>query len=144
MGQSHTLGGVGDQISRHQGILHSHMAHGDTVADRDGRKYHRDAPRLGNTHLYGVDNLIQVHMSRHDLIVGTHDSHHGFLHLFLGKSKGVKQAAVRRLLHAAFYIVTSHLSLLLFSFFLFPAPHGNIPCRAMFLFHIVSLDRCIF
>ena len=49
MGHGHTLGGVGNQVTGYQGILHAHMAHGDAVADCNGRKYNGSTATHGDS-----------------------------------------------------------------------------------------------
>ena len=113
MSHSHTLGGIGNQVTGYQGVFHAHMPHGDAVADCDSRKYNRSTAAHGNAKLYGFYDFIQVHMSRYDLIIGTHDADQRLLHLFFCQAQRVKQTAVGRLLHTLFYCVTSHLFVLL-------------------------------
>ena len=111
MCQCHTLRRIRDQISRYQGIFHAGMSHSNTVTDCNCRKYHRYAACLCNAHLYGIYNLIQIHVPRYNLIVRTYNTDQGFIHFFLCKSQRIKQGTVGRLLHPFFYIITSHLSL---------------------------------
>ena len=74
MSHCHTLGGICDQISRHQRVLHSHMSHCNTITYCDCREHDRNASCHCHTLLNGVYNLIQVHMSRYNLIVGAHNT----------------------------------------------------------------------
>ena len=74
MCHSHTLGGVSDQVTGYQGVFHSHMAHGNTIAYCNSREYDRGTACHSNTLLYCVYDLVQVHVSRHDLIVGAYDA----------------------------------------------------------------------
>ena len=108
MGDGHALRGVCDQVSCHQGIFHPHMTHGNSVTDCDGGKNHRHAAGLSHPQLHCVHNLIQVHMSGHDLVVGAHDTNHGLFHLLGRKSQRVKQASRRSLLHSCSCIITCH------------------------------------
>ena len=108
MCQRHALCGVGDQIPRDEGILHADVPHCDAVADCDRRKYHRYAARLRHAELYGIDDLIQIHMAGHDLVIGTYDPDHWLAHFFLCKSQCIEQASVWSLLHPFFHIITSH------------------------------------
>ena len=108
MGQSHTLRGIRNQIPRDKRVFHPHMAHGDSVTDRYGAKNHRHAARLGYSKLYSLHNFIKIHMSRHNLIVGAYNAHHGLFHFLPGKSKGIEQASVGSLLHTALNMITSH------------------------------------
>ena len=110
MCKRHTFRGIGNQITRYQRILHADVSHRNSVADRDRREYHRHAACLRNAKLYRVDNLIQIHMTGNNLVVGAHNADHRLVHLLLGKSQRVKQTSVRCLLHPLFYIITLHLS----------------------------------
>ena len=112
--QCHTLGGIRDQVPGHQGILHAHVAHGDAVADRDGREHHRGAARHGHAQLHRFHDLIQVHVSGYNFIIRTHNAHHGLFHLFRRHAEGVEQGPVGRLLHTCFHCITFHLFLLLY------------------------------
>ena len=107
----HTLGRICDQVSCYKGILHSDMSHGNTVADSDCREHHRCSACFSHAKLHGLCDLIQVHMSGYDLVVGTNDTDQWFLHFFFCHSKGVEQASVWCLLHAYFNIITLHFCL---------------------------------
>ena len=74
MCQCHTLGGVSNQITGYQGVFHSNMSHGNTVTHCNGREYDRSSACHGYTLLYCIYNLVQMHMTRYDLIVGTYDT----------------------------------------------------------------------
>ena len=108
MGQRHTLRGIRNQIPGHQGILHADMSHGNTVADSNGREHHRGAAGHGNAQLHGIHNLIQVHMARNYLIIGTNNTHQRLSHLFLCHTKSIKQGPVGRLLHTCLNCITFH------------------------------------
>ena len=103
MGLRQTFCGIRNQISRYQGILHADVAHGDSITDGDSRNHDRGSSRHGNSHLNGLNDLIQIHMARYNLIIGTDDTDERTLHLFFRHSEGIEQGAVRRLLHALFY-----------------------------------------
>ena len=89
------------------------MSHGNTVTDCNRGKYHRRPSGHGHSQLYSFHDLIQIHMARHNLIIGAYDANHGLFHLFFRHSKGIEQGAVRRLLHTCLYCITSHMSDLL-------------------------------
>ena len=88
------------------------MSHGNTIAHRNRRKYHRNTACLCHAKLYGVNDLVKIHMAWNDLVVRTYDTDHRFCHLFFRESKCIKQTSVRRLLYAGFNIVASHILLL--------------------------------
>ena len=98
----HAFRTVRDQISGDKGILHANMSHGNPVTYRDGRKYHRRTACHGHPHLHRLHDLIQVHMPRNDLIIGTDNTDQRALPLFLCITKCIKQASVRRLLYPFF------------------------------------------
>ena len=108
MSNGHTLGRIRNQITGYKGILHSHMAHGNAVTNRNGREYHRHTACFCNTKFYGIYYLINIHMARNDLIIGRYDSYHWFFHFICGKSQSVKQASCRSLLHTATCVITDH------------------------------------
>ena len=110
MGHRHTFRAVTDQISRHQRIFHADVAHGYAVTDCNRRKHNGGSSRHRHSQLYGFHDFVQVHMSRNDLIIGTHDPDQGALPLFLRDAQCIEQASVRRLLYPCFYRITSHRS----------------------------------
>ncbi len=112
MGLGKTLGGVRDQVSRDEGVLHADMAHRNAVADRDGRDHDGHAARLGDAELDGLGDLVQVHVAGDDLIIGTDDADERLCHLLPGESKGIEQTSVGRLLDALLDVITEHIFLL--------------------------------
>ena len=74
MRDCHALRGIADQITGNQRILHSDVAHGDTITDRNRREHHRHSASLGNAHLHRLSNLVQVHVARNDFVVGADDT----------------------------------------------------------------------
>ncbi len=108
MGKSHTFRRIRYQIPCYKRILHSDVAHGDSVADSDRRKYNRCSSRHGNTHFDRVNDLIDIHMSRNNFIIRTYNTDKRSVHLFLGKSESMKQGSVGRLSTALFYRITFH------------------------------------
>ena len=77
----HRLCRIRDQIPRYQRILHTEMSHGNPVAYGNGREYDRRTARHGYSLLYCIDDLVQVHVSRNDLIIGAYDPNQRTLHL---------------------------------------------------------------
>ncbi len=104
----HRLGGVRDQVARHERILHALVSHGDTVADGDRGKYDGVAARHRHARLDGVDDLVDVHVTGHDLIVGADNADQRLLKLLLGHTERPKQGTLRRTLDGGSYCVTSH------------------------------------
>ena len=104
----HSLCRIGDQVAGDQRIFHSDMPHGNPVAYGDGRKYDRRSSCHGDSHLHCLYDLIQVHVSRNDLIIRADNSHQRAVHLFFRQSQRVEQRTVRGLLHPLGNCVTSH------------------------------------
>ena len=108
MRQRHALGGICDQITGHQGILHALVSHGDAVTDCDRRENHRCTASHGNAHLNGIDDLVDVHVSRYDLVVGGDNADQRTLHLFLGHSQCVEQGTLGCFVHTLTVKITAH------------------------------------
>ena len=94
VGLCHALGGIRDQITGDQRIFHSDMAHGDTVAHRDGGEHDGHTACHGDTHLDSLGDLVQVHVAGNDLIIGTDDTDHGTSSLFLCIAESIEQTPV--------------------------------------------------
>ena len=91
----HTLCGIRDEVACDQGVFHTDMTHGDTVADSDRGEHDGHAACHGNAELDCLGDLVQVHVAGNDLVVGTDDTDHRALSLLFGVAEGVKQASVR-------------------------------------------------
>ena len=115
VGQNHGLGGVRDQVTGHQGILHADVAHGDAIAHGDGGEHDGRAAGGADAVLYRLGDLVQVHMAGDDFIIGAHHAHQGAFQLLVGIAQGVQQALVGRALHAVFDLVGNHGCFLLIS-----------------------------
>ena len=94
VGLCHALGGIRDQVTGDQRILHSDMAHGDTVADCDRGEHDGHTACHGDTHLDSLGDLVQVHVAGNDLIIGTDDTDHGTSSLFLCVAESIEQTPV--------------------------------------------------
>ena len=101
VGTEHGLGGVSDQVTGDEGVLHALMAHGDAVADGNGGEDDGGAAGHGDAQLNGVNDLIQIDVAGNDLVIGADNGDEGALLFFLGQAKGVVKAAVGRILCAA-------------------------------------------
>ena len=84
------------------------MSHGDAVTDCDRRENHRCTASHGNAHLNGIDDLVDVHVSRYDLVVGGDDADQRTLHLFLGHSQCVEQGTLGCFVHTLTVKITAH------------------------------------
>ena len=65
------------------------MSHGDSVTDSNRGEYNRCSSCHSDAHFYRLHDLIQIHMSWHDLIVGAYNSYKWPFHLFLCNPKRV-------------------------------------------------------
>ena len=90
------------------------MTHGDTVADSDRGEHDGHAACHGNAELDCLGDLVQVHMTGDDLVVGTDDADHGALSLLFSVAEGVKQASVRGSRDTFFDRITFHNNILSF------------------------------
>ena len=108
MGQGHGLGGVGDEIPGDQGVFHADVAHGDAVAHGDGREHDGGAPRHADARLHRLYNLVQIHVTGDDLVLGGHNADEGAVQLLLGVPQRIEQGAVGGPLHAFGHVVASH------------------------------------
>ena len=70
------------------------MAHGNAIANTDGRNQHRGAARHADACLDGIGQLIQVHMAGNDLTVSRNHADQRAFQLFRGVAQGIEQAAV--------------------------------------------------
>ena len=66
----HVFDAVGDQLARGQAVEHAVMAHGDAVIDRDGVELFRNAAGLLDLACHQLAEILQVHVSRHELREG--------------------------------------------------------------------------
>ena len=111
VGHKHGLHTVADQLAGGEGVLHADMAHGNAIANTDGRNQHRGAARHADACLDGIGQLIQVHMAGNDLTVSRNHADQRAFQLFRGVAQGIEQAAVWGALRAFFNVITSHIFL---------------------------------
>ena len=90
MGERHCLGRVSDEITGNKGVFHTHVSHGDAVANRNCGKYYGSTACHRHAELYGIYDLIEIHVSGDDLVIGADDTDQGAFLFFLGESQGVK------------------------------------------------------
>ena len=95
MGADHCLGGVGDDVAGNQRVLHAGVSHSDAVTDRNRREHDRSSSGHGDAEFYRLDDFVEVHVSRHNLIVGADDTDYRARQLLFGKSERVVQTPVR-------------------------------------------------
>ena len=108
VGNGHALGGVGNQVTGDQRIPHADMAHGNTVTDGNGGKFNGRAAGHTNAGLDRLGDLVQIHMSGDDLVMGTDNTHQRAVRLLLGIAQSGKQGAVGGPLHALGHVIRTH------------------------------------
>ncbi len=84
------------------------MTHRDTVADRDSGEYDRVAACHCDACLDSLNDLVYVHMSGYDLVVGADDTDHRLLHFLVGHAERVEERALGCAGNALGNSVTSH------------------------------------
>jgi hypothetical protein len=85
------------------------MAHSNTVADRYGIKFECGPPRLANSALDNLTNLVQVNVPRHYLTEAVGNTDEWFVYVLVAQAAGAEQAPVWRTLKAFFDCVTPHI-----------------------------------
>ena len=85
---------VRNQFAAGEGVLHAFVAHGDAVADADGRYFDRNAAGSQNAvfDIFGL--VIQVGMAGNDFALGVDHGDHGFLHVLFREAQGIEQRTV--------------------------------------------------
>ena len=91
MSKSHALGGICNKVTGNERILHSLMTHCNTVANCDSGEYNRCTPCHSNAHLYGFNDLVDVHVTGNDLIVGRNDTYQRSFHFLIDHSESVEK-----------------------------------------------------
>ena len=85
-----TLGRVRNQVSRDERVLHARVTHRNAVADRNRRHHDRHAASLCDAELHGIDNLVEVHVTRDNFVIGRDDADERLFHLLRGESKCIE------------------------------------------------------
>ena len=102
--------GVADELAAGQRVFHAVVAHGDAVADADGRKFDRRTAGGGDAQLDGFGDVPQVHVAGDDFVKGVDHANQRLLQVFVAVAHGVKQGAVGRTGASFFYYVASHIN----------------------------------
>jgi len=79
------------------------MSHSNTVTNSDCREYNRNTACKSNALLNGVNNLIYIHMSRNDIVLGTYNTDKRFLNFFFGKTESIQKRTLRCGTYAVLY-----------------------------------------
>ena len=109
----HSLRGIGDEVARDERILHADVPHCDAVAHGDGGEEHRRAAGRAHTGLDRFRDFVKVHVAGDDLVEGGHHADERAADLLFRVAERVKQAAVRRALHAGFDVIGKHVESLI-------------------------------
>ena len=99
MGDGHTFGGVGDEVTGDQRVFHADVPHGDAVTDGDGGEHDGGAASHADASLDRFCDLVQIHVAGDDLVVGADDTDQRPVGLFLGKAQRSEQTAVGGAIH---------------------------------------------
>ena len=91
MSKSHTLRRIGNKVTGNKAVLHTCVTHSDTVANSDSREYDRSTAAHSYTQLNGFNQLVDVHVSGNDLIVGRNDTNEWTLHFLFSHAKCIEK-----------------------------------------------------
>ena len=116
MGCGDGFDGVADEFAARQGKAHTAVAHGDTVADADSRKFDRCTTGGSDAELDGFGNVPQMDVAGDDFIKGITDADQGLLQIFIAIAHGVKKGSVGRTGKALFYDITMHVIIPFFAY----------------------------
>ena len=94
MGVGHYFDRVGDQLPAHEGVLHSRVPHGDSVADPDHREGDGVSSAVADPALHRLDDPIQVDVPGNDLIGSADDSDDRHMDLGIGPAQRFHQRSV--------------------------------------------------
>ena len=86
---------VGDDLARHERVVHAVVVHGDAVAHADGGDFKRDAAGHVDAGLDGLADFVQVVMAGDDVVARIDDGDKRAAHLLVGDSVSLEQAAMR-------------------------------------------------
>ena len=130
VGERHGLGGIGDEVARDKRILHANVPHGDAVAHGDGGEQHGGASGCAHAGLDRFGDLVEIHVPGDNFVEGGHNADQRAANFLFRIAERVKQAAVRRALHAGFDVIGKHvLILVLICVKKAAAPEGRLPVR---------------
>ena len=89
------LQAVGDDLARHERVVHACMVHGDAVAHADSGHLERDAAREVDASLHGLADLVEIVVAGDDVVARIDDGDKRAAHLLVGDSVSLEQAAMR-------------------------------------------------
>ena len=125
MGDGHGFRRVRNQLAGNERVLHTLVAHRETVAYSDGREDERHTARKGNALLHGIHNIVQVHVPRNDIVLRADDADQRTIDFFISKAEGLHECKPRSGGGALGHLVTAHMFLHFFFFGRLPA-HGRV------------------
>ena len=108
MCESHCFGGIGNQITGDKRIFHSNVSHSDAVANGNRGKHDGRTACHCHAELYGIYDFVEIHMSRYDFVIGADNTNQRAFLFFFDQSQGVKQTAVRGVMHTRYYVFFWH------------------------------------
>ncbi len=75
--------GIGDDFSRYQRVMHTHVIHGDAVTDTDRGDLERHATGHVDTGLDGIRDAVEVTVTGDDVVLGIDDGDEWTLQLLV-------------------------------------------------------------
>ena len=109
----HRFHGISDKFPAGQRVFHARMAHSDTIADTDSRKFNGRTASSCYTELGRFRNLSQMNMSGNNFIEGVANTNKRLVEILRAIAIGMKQGTVGAAGSAFFYIIANHSSTLL-------------------------------
>jgi hypothetical protein len=95
MSFGHDLDRIGDDLARHQGVIHAFVIHGNAVAHAYHVELQRDAPGLIHTELDLLRNGVEMHMTRNQLVERVGDTDERLADVFPCYAERMQQRAMR-------------------------------------------------
>ena len=87
------------------------MTHRDTVTNSDGGEHDRCAAGGADARFDSFDDLIDIHMTGNDFVMGADDADERTAHFFLCQTESEEKTSVGRAVHALFDLIGKHKNL---------------------------------
>ena len=94
VGLCDALNAVGDKLAGDERVLHSLVAHRDSVANADGREFYRGAACHADSGLDGFGDFVQLKVAGNYFVFGAANADQRAVKLFVGVAHRVKKASV--------------------------------------------------
>src|SRR6202050_2624589 len=104
---AHRFNGVGDDLPRNQGILHSFGPHGNAVAHRDGSELLRHGFLFSKNFCGAYGEVVQTGVAGSDVAIGVGNADDRLFKIDVAKADGTKHGAVRSALDTVRYRAAS-------------------------------------